>query len=135
MAVAGKGRIPRLMCAALLGGLSAAGALHAGFGVDVLKHLPGLDLCLLHALGDFSCPGCGMLRGLLRAAQLRFAEATAFHPLAVPFALAISWLAAGSPGRRLLSALPKALRQGALALAILVVLGVYFVRLAGGLAL
>jgi hypothetical protein len=125
-------RILRMASVAVLGGMLATGILQQGFGLDTLAHLPDVDLCLVHALGDLSCPGCGMLRALLCLGQLRFAEATSFHPLSLPCALAMGWLAIGSPGRTSLLRVSSALQQRAVVLALLIVVGLYCVRLVGG---
>ena len=61
-----------------------------------------------------------------------FAEATSFHPLSLPCALAIGWLAIGSPGRASLFRVSSAVKQRAVSLGLLVVVALYCVRLAGG---
>ena len=128
----GTQRTRQIACAALLFGIVTSGILQQGFELDALAQLPDLDLCLVHALGGFPCPGCGMLRALLCLGQLRFAEATSFHPLSLPCALAIGWLAIGSPGRASLFRVSSAVKQRAVSLGLLVVVALYCVRLAGG---
>ena len=105
-----------------------------GWGVDLLERLPDFSVCLARMFADFPCPGCGMLRGLLRLGQLRFAEASALHPLALPCAFAIAWIAVGSPGRSRLRALPNAARGRAIAMAMWVVVGLWALRIASGSA-
>ena len=122
----------RRACAALLAGMFASGALQAGWGIDLLERLPDFDVCWARGLFEISCPGCGMLRSLLRLGQLRLADATALHPLSLPSAVGIAWVAAGSPGRGRLRALPDAILGRAAALAIGVVVGVWALRIASG---
>ena len=122
----------RLACGSVVAATVACGVLLAGWGVDLIERLPDFEACLARWLSGHPCPGCGMLRGLLRLGQLRFADAYALHPLSVPCALGIAWIAAGSPGRSRLASLPQAVVVRAIAVAILAVVGVWVVRIANG---
>ena len=135
MRLAGAQRWLRLACAALLAGMFASGALRAGWGIDLLERLPDFEFCLARVLFEIPCPGCGMLRSLLRLGQLRLADATTLHPLSLPCALGIAWVAAGSPGRPgrgRLQALSDAILGRAVALAMVVVVGIWALRIASG---
>lgn len=122
----------RVACAAGVGFMIASGVLRGAWGVDVLEHLPSFSVCLAYNLWDFPCPGCGMSRALLRLGQLRFAEANALHPLSLPCALGIAWVATGSPGRDGLRAFPAAASSWGVALAICLVVGVWLLRAVTG---
>jgi hypothetical protein len=125
-------RLLRLACGSVLAVMIASGALQLGWGIDLSERLPEFEACLSRWLSGHPCPGCGMLRGLLRLGQLRVADACGLHPLSIPCALGIAWVAAGSPGRGRLELLLAAGMSRAVALAILTVVGVWAVRLVNG---
>jgi uncharacterized protein DUF2752 len=64
----------------LLSFLLAAGTLYQGFGLDVLSFLPAASICPFKLLTGIHCPGCGMLRSLIRLSQFEFQAALAYHP-------------------------------------------------------
>jgi hypothetical protein len=94
----------RLCCAALVAGMIAGGGVQAAWQIDVVEGLPEFSVCVARWLSEIPCPGCGMLRALLRLGQLRFAEALLLHPLSLPCALGALWVVLGSPGRGRLQA-------------------------------
>jgi hypothetical protein len=108
----------------------ASGGLHFAWGIDALQALPDLRVCVMSLLSDHPCPGCGMLRALLRLGQWRFSDASALHPLSLPSAIAIVWIAAGSPGRSRLRALPDAIKDPSFGVAIAIVIGLWALRIA-----
>lgn len=81
---------PRLRYAAL-----AAGCTLACCGLTTLYYWDpasagGLQLCPLHALTGYYCPGCGTLRGIHQLLHGNLATALAYNPvmvLAVPLAV------------------------------------------------
>ena len=73
------------------GRLPLLGAALLGFGVAALWNPvahPGPNVCLLRHLVGLPCPLCGMTRGVALCVRGRFAEATGYHPLAVPLVAA-----------------------------------------------
>lgn len=135
MALARAERGFRLACTALVAGMIAAGGMQAAWGIDCAGLLPDFSICLAHWLSDLPCPGCGMLRALLRLGQLRIGDAMGLHPLSIPCALGAAWVAVGSPGRGRLRALPAPVSGWALGSAIALVLAVWALRISDGTTL
>jgi hypothetical protein len=71
--------------------MGASGLAHLLLGVSLLDHLHLLPSCPVRAATGMPCPGCGITRGLLLLAELRFAEALAVNPAAPFLAGAMAW--------------------------------------------
>lgn len=74
--------------ALLLGTAGVAGFYLCGFSIDRITALVPLR-CPLKLVTGLSCPTCGLGHGLVAAATGHWAEAWSYHPLALPFLLAL----------------------------------------------
>lgn len=64
-------------------------AIHALTGCDLLSLWPvGVPLCLFKHLLHLPCPTCGLTRAFVLLAQGHLSEASRFHALSVPLAMA-----------------------------------------------
>ncbi len=76
----GPEEILRLIVGLLLLFLVISGLLYRVLSLDILSWLPGFSFCPFKFITGHPCPGCGMLRSLIRLGQLEFASAFAYHP-------------------------------------------------------
>jgi hypothetical protein len=90
---------------------------HFGFNIDLVNDMSRLTLCPFKFLADITCPGCGMMRAIIRLGQLQFTEAWSYHPFSYPVLLgATLYAGAGKLPHKALHAPLAALALGLLVL-------------------
>ena len=95
---------------------------HFGFNSDLVNDLSALTLCPFKFVADIGCPGCGMMRAIIRLGQLQFTEAWSYHPFSYPVLLGTTLYAAAGELPR------KALHAPLAAVALGLIILLWFVR-------
>ena len=72
------------MAAVVPGLVFASSVAFFGYQTDLVGELSGFTLCPFRLVADWTCPGCGMLRAIIRLGQLEFTEAWSYHPFSYP---------------------------------------------------
>ena len=89
-----KPRILSRLVAAVVPVLALVSAIaHFGFNIDLVSNLSPVTLWPVKLLAEVSCPGCGMMRAIIRLGQLKFSEAWIYHPFSYPVILGTSFFA------------------------------------------
>ena len=81
------GILGRLVAAVVPALALASTTAYFGWNLDLAGSFSSIDLCPFQLVADVTCPGCGMMRGIIRLGQLRFVEAWTYHPFSYPVLL------------------------------------------------